>query len=169
MTEEKIDPHLNLIMNFGKIKIYMVDGSLVRNKIYIDFVMGGHDLIYPFIPRNEIWIDDNFKDDIPETEAIILHELIERRLMEKGMKYSDAHALASVVEVKWREKNFNNVNGMPSAEIVPIDQLKVDGGNGENLNRMTQQQLEALKKSIQRWGSIVPIITNKDIAAQFKR
>jgi len=48
---------------------------------------------------------------------------------------------------------------IPSAELVDVEKLRVDG---ENPNRMSARQFKALKKSIQRWGFVVPIITNRD-------
>ena len=47
---------------------------------------------------------------------------------------------------------------IPPAELVDVEKLRVDG---DNPNRMSVRQFKALKKSIQRWGFIVPIITNK--------
>lgn len=49
---------------------------------------------------------------------------------------------------------------LPKTEIVSINELKVDG---ENPNRMTSKQLARLKSSIEKYGFIVPIITNKDL------
>jgi ABC-type transport system involved in cytochrome c biogenesis ATPase subunit/GNAT superfamily N-acetyltransferase len=49
---------------------------------------------------------------------------------------------------------------VPPAEFVPVDALKV---YDENPNRMSRRKLEALKKSIQRYGFVVPIITNRDL------
>jgi ABC-type transport system involved in cytochrome c biogenesis ATPase subunit/N-acetylglutamate synthase-like GNAT family acetyltransferase len=49
---------------------------------------------------------------------------------------------------------------IPAAELVDADRLKVDG---KNPNRMGARRFEALKKSIKRWGFVVPIITNKDL------
>jgi ParB-like chromosome segregation protein Spo0J len=49
---------------------------------------------------------------------------------------------------------------VPPAEFVSVEQLKIDS---ENPNRMTRRKLEALKKSIQRYGFVVPIITNKNL------
>ncbi|MDH5595767.1 MAG: ParB N-terminal domain-containing protein, partial [Candidatus Bathyarchaeota archaeon] len=48
---------------------------------------------------------------------------------------------------------------IPPAELVDVEKLRVDG---ENPNRMSARQFKALKKSIQRWGFVVPIITNRD-------
>jgi ParB-like chromosome segregation protein Spo0J len=49
---------------------------------------------------------------------------------------------------------------VPQAELVDIDSLQLDG---ENPNQMKKKQLRALKRAIQRWGFIVPIITNRDL------
>jgi ABC-type lipoprotein export system ATPase subunit/N-acetylglutamate synthase-like GNAT family acetyltransferase len=49
---------------------------------------------------------------------------------------------------------------VPSPELIDIDQLRVDG---ENPNRLSPRRFEALKKSIQRYGFVVPIITNRDL------
>jgi ABC-type transport system involved in cytochrome c biogenesis ATPase subunit/N-acetylglutamate synthase-like GNAT family acetyltransferase len=49
---------------------------------------------------------------------------------------------------------------VPPAEIVHVNQLKVDN---ENPNRLSPRRFEALKKSIQRYGFVVPIITNRDL------
>jgi len=42
---------------------------------------------------------------------------------------------------------------------VPIDRLRVDG---QNPNRMTEKQHQSLMESINRFGFIIPIITNED-------
>jgi ParB-like chromosome segregation protein Spo0J len=49
---------------------------------------------------------------------------------------------------------------IPAPELVNVDSLTVDGMNP---NRMGARRFEALKKSIERWGFIVPVITNKDL------
>jgi DNA modification methylase len=49
---------------------------------------------------------------------------------------------------------------IPERELVPIEQLKVDG---DNPNQMTDKQHARLKTSIEKYGFIVPIITNKDL------
>lgn len=48
---------------------------------------------------------------------------------------------------------------VPPAELIDTETLRVDG---DNPNKMSIRRFEALKKSIQRWGFVVPIITNKD-------
>jgi hypothetical protein len=39
------------------LKIFQVDGPAIRNTILADFIAGGHNLVYDFIPENEIWIE----------------------------------------------------------------------------------------------------------------
>ena len=48
---------------------------------------------------------------------------------------------------------------IPPAELVDTEKLRVDGYNP---NKLSVRRFEALKKSIQRWGFVVPIITNRD-------
>ena len=49
---------------------------------------------------------------------------------------------------------------IPDRELVNLSELKVDGNNP---NRMTKEQHERLSTSIQKYGFIVPLITNKDL------
>ena len=49
---------------------------------------------------------------------------------------------------------------IPAAETVKLSEVKTDG---QNPNKMSKEQLERLKSSIEKWGFIVPIITNKDL------
>jgi hypothetical protein len=78
------------------VKVWVVDGELVRDLYDIDFTEGGHDKVYRFIPDREVWIDD---DVMPgERPFILLHEMHERRLMSRGWSYKKAHADASRIE-----------------------------------------------------------------------
>ncbi len=49
---------------------------------------------------------------------------------------------------------------VPPAELIDVVTLRVDG---DNPNKMSVRRFEALKKSIKRYGFVVPIITNKDL------
>jgi len=49
---------------------------------------------------------------------------------------------------------------VPEPEVVSTSELNVDG---KNPNKMSREQHERLKASIQKFGFIVPIITNKDL------
>jgi hypothetical protein len=94
----------------GKIDVWLVNGESVRDKYYIDFTEGGHDLVYHFIPRREVWIDDDLSPK--ERKFVLLHELHERNLMSKALKkekhrvygkelsniYAKAHHSSSEIE-----------------------------------------------------------------------
>ena len=104
---------------YGKIDnidIYLVDGDYIMEHVYPDFTQGGNGQIYgvkakeedkpKFIPENEIWVDINL--DSREYPFIILHEYIEMKLMESGLRYdddekTDAHPIASSVEMTFRK------------------------------------------------------------------
>ena len=85
--------------------VRLVDGKLVRSLFNVDFVEGGHDLVYKrFIPKGahgEVWIGDAVKGS--ERPYIIDHELNERHYMAQGMKYPLAHQKASWHEQRLRE------------------------------------------------------------------
>lgn len=83
--------------------ICFVDGKIVRNYIDTEFVLGGHDLIYPFyIPPNEIWIEE--KMDPREIPFVLTHEWEERKLMSAGATYDAAHEYALVMERMHRRR-----------------------------------------------------------------
>ncbi len=69
----------------GKVSVWIVNGRLVRDKLFVDFTEGGHDKVYPFIPENEIWIDDDIS--VEERKFILLHEIHERNKMVEGWCY----------------------------------------------------------------------------------
>jgi len=89
--------HLRLLEKTSAgVSVWLVDGKLVRTIFDVEFTEGGHDLVYDFIPENEVWIDNDVRKE--EREFIILHETYERELMKKGMPYPQAHKKASKIE-----------------------------------------------------------------------
>ena len=82
------------------VSVWIVKGRLVRSVYNIDFTEGGHDHVYEFVPKNEVWIDD----DIEESERgyVLLHELHERNRMALGWAYNKAHAESSRLEYRCR-------------------------------------------------------------------
>lgn len=119
----------------GKIdslEIYIVDGDLIRREIYSDFIFGGNEQRYLFVPHNEIWIDDA----IPNREytTTLKHEINEMTLMrDKGMNYIAAHDSSLMLEVKLRtqfqkdalehEKNLPEVSPFDTDSIKQISSL----------------------------------------------
>lgn len=84
--------------------VWIVNGSFIRRKILSEFLFGGNDRVYNFIPEGEIWLDGSIS--AVEVEYTTQHELTERKLMaEKGLSYDEAHKIASVEERQLREKN----------------------------------------------------------------
>jgi hypothetical protein len=91
----------SLMKGYGKkLKIWVVNGELVRSFFYIDFAGGGHDQVFDFIPGNEIWLDDDIS--VKERKFILLHELHERNLMARGQDYPHAHLSATKAEDFYR-------------------------------------------------------------------
>ena len=83
------------------IKIFLINGEVVRDLYKTDFVEGGHGYVYEWIPKDEIWIDNKLKSK--EIPVIILHEFTERTLMKfKNIPYDRAHLAASKVEFEHR-------------------------------------------------------------------
>ena len=85
-----------LKIKYKKLKIWIINGEIVRDLFDADFASGGHDFVYHFVPKNEIWIDDDISQK--ERKFILLHELHERRLMKKGKTYREAHRSATEIE-----------------------------------------------------------------------
>jgi hypothetical protein len=111
----KQEIHLKLIKDLGNLKIWIVNGKTVRDIHLIDFTEGGHDRVYDFIPKNEVWIDNEI--EAKEIPAILIHELHERHLMGKGMTYDDAHNRASALETKCR----NDIDKLQKALKTELD------------------------------------------------
>jgi hypothetical protein len=85
-------------------KIWIIDGNLVREKIYKEFLYGGNEQRYLFIPKGEIWIDNAISSE--EFDLTVAHELNERHLMAKyGWEYQTAHDSSLSLELTIRQKN----------------------------------------------------------------
>jgi hypothetical protein len=83
------------------IHVYLVYGEFVRDIYLVEYAEGGHDLVYSFIPKGEIWIEEVLHPS--ERTFIILHELHERYLMSEGKDYPHAHKGATIIEDHFRE------------------------------------------------------------------
>lgn len=82
------------------LNVWLVRGELVRDFYFIDYTEGGHDKVYAFVPKDEIWIDDDLSPR--ERRFVLLHEVHERRLMAGGWPYVRAHRSASKIEYACR-------------------------------------------------------------------
>jgi hypothetical protein len=103
-------------------KIWIVDGAAIRKNIFNEFIYGGNDERYPFVPLNEIWIDNSISSE--ELETTLAHEINERNLMLKlGMTYFDAHDSSLMLELSMRRKfmkeSLEHEAKLP--KVAPID------------------------------------------------
>ena len=88
---------------FDGTKVWLVNGEEVRNHTKTDFIEGGHDYVYDFIPDGEVWLEDGLNPE--ELPYILYHEVTERKLMkDKKMDYDDAHEIAADKEYEMRHK-----------------------------------------------------------------
>src|SRR4029453_15337671 len=96
------EPYLALADPQGPVKVWVVDGNLVRSYYKTDYTEGGHGYVYPWVPRPEIWIEDGV--DHREIPFIVSHEYLERRLMrDEGIDYDTALDICSRVEFDLRK------------------------------------------------------------------
>lgn len=86
----------------GLVKVWLVNGNLVRSYYKTDYTEGGHGYVYSWVPRREIWIEDGV--DRREMPFIVCHEYIERRLMrDERLEYDTAHSICSRFEFDLRK------------------------------------------------------------------
>ncbi len=100
LTNRKFKLDITARKKRGNIEILLVDGFSVRSSMDPYFVLGGHDLVYSYIPKNQVWIDT--RQDPREIEYTLVHETLERKLMSGGMEYDSAHDFALAAERKAR-------------------------------------------------------------------
>jgi hypothetical protein len=103
-------------------KIWIVDGALIRRTIFNEFIYGGNEERYPFVPDGEIWIDNSISCE--EYETTLAHEINERNLMAKyKMTYFDAHDSSLALEVQMRRiyKKLCEEHENTLHEVSPID------------------------------------------------
>lgn len=80
-----------------KVKVFLVDGNLVRNRMGVSFGIGGHEKGYYYIPKGEIWLEKTL--DPKERDIILLHEIYERkRMLRDKWSFLAAHHGATMAE-----------------------------------------------------------------------
>ena len=98
IVSEKIK--LRLIEKEQSFSVYLVNGSAVRKSFDPSFCFGGHYMVYKYIPKNEIWIDNAALPK--ERKYVMVHEIYELKLMKKKMSYNNAHDYACAAEKEAR-------------------------------------------------------------------
>lgn len=103
-------------------KVWVVDGLVIRRDIFGEFLYGGNTQRYPWIPKNEIWIDNAISAE--EFKYTLIHELHERDLMaKKGMSYADAHDSSLAIEHSLRlyDYQFSRMHETKLHKVKPVD------------------------------------------------
>jgi hypothetical protein len=95
-------PYLEKVDERGNLKVWVVDGSYIRGHINEEFTNFGQSYRFSFIPQNELWIDQEAKND--ERRFFIDHLLVEHRLMAKGVPYDQALTDADKAEQRERRR-----------------------------------------------------------------
>lgn len=85
-----------------EIQAFIVDGAQIRTNIDPKFQYGGHWLIYDYIPKNTIWLDDKVIKE--ELKYIFRHEFVEVQYMLKGKSYNCSHDHANAEEKELRRQ-----------------------------------------------------------------
>jgi len=86
----------------GPVRVWLIDGNLARSYYKTDYTEGGHGYVYPWVPKDQIWIEKDL--DRAEIPYIVSHEYLELRLMrDKGLEYDRAHVVSAKVEFALRE------------------------------------------------------------------
>jgi hypothetical protein len=106
------------------IKVWIVDGFLVRKNIFPDFGFSGNDQVYHFIPRGEIWIDGQISCE--ETGYSIMAEQVEREQMLTGKPFGEAYEAGISVVLGLRDK-MEAMIGQHAPLVIP-DTLNRESG-----------------------------------------
>ena len=134
----KFYPILKMLERDG-LTVWLVNGRKTRENIERDFVEGGNAGRYKFIPRNDIWIDDDLSVD--EQGYALAHELYERYwMLSHGMSYDRAHDKANNFEFKLRREHpkMTLEQGFDSA-MAAIDAASGKSRTGMDLGRSVRQ------------------------------
>jgi hypothetical protein len=136
----------------GNYNIWIIDGNVVRQKIYKEFLYGGNEQRYIFNQSGEIWIDNAISCE--EFDLTVAHELNERHLMAKyGWTYEEAHDSSLMLEQVIRHKNqeicaaheasLKKVSVLDSYNIKEIKNLP-DSIKLENIYRVPEGTREGI-------------------------
>ncbi|MDM8001069.1 MAG: hypothetical protein QUS33_14060 [Dehalococcoidia bacterium] len=102
MAKSLKPPYIRQVDERGDLKVWVVDGSYIRGHIDEEFTNFGQHYSFPFIPSDELWLDDATETD--EQQFFIDHLLVEHRLMAKGVSYDKALAAGDQAERKERRR-----------------------------------------------------------------
>jgi hypothetical protein len=56
-------PYIKKVEDRGDLQVWIVDGAYIRGHIDEEFTNFGQHYLYPYIPINELWIDQEARND----------------------------------------------------------------------------------------------------------
>jgi hypothetical protein len=126
MPRKPRPPYLKRIAQRGAITIWRVDGSYIRTHRDEEFSNYGHHNSFPFIPKNQFWVDEASPD---EDKFFIHHLLVEYRWYKKGLSQDEARQKANASELRLRQKTgdvqrLTRGGKLPDPEQVHIELWK---------------------------------------------
>jgi len=124
-------PHITMVEERGSFNIWIVDGSYIRGHIDEEFTNFGQHFRFPYIPENELWLDQEAEHD--ERQFFIDHLLVEHRLMKAGQPYAEAIVEADRQERKERRRAGDVRKATRSGAILPA---------GESMHEKLWKRLE---------------------------
>ncbi len=98
-------PYLKKFITIDDLTVWVVDGQHIRTHIDEEFTNFGQHYSFKFIPKKELWIDQEHA--FGEIEYFIDHLLVERRLMAEGRSYS--YALKAADKREKRERRIMDI------------------------------------------------------------
>ena len=122
MAKQLKPPYLKKDAARADLQVWIVDGIYIRSHMDEEFTNFGQHFRYKYIPRNELWIDQEAVHD--ERRFFIDHLLVEHRLMAQRKSYAEALVEADREERKERRragdlrKVTHNGKQLPSGKDV---------------------------------------------------
>jgi hypothetical protein len=130
-------PYVERVGKRGDLDIWVVDGSYVRGHIDEEFTNFGQHYRYPYIPKNEFWLDQEAEHN--ERPFFIEHLLTEHRLMQHGVPYSEA-----LVEADKHERTERRRAG-------DVRKTTDDGNKLPNGTEMHEKLWKTLESGVSVW------------------
>ncbi len=119
-SEKPALPRVSMVEKRGIFTIWIVDGSYIRGHIDEEFTNFGQHFRFPYIPENELWLDQEAQHD--ERQFFIDHLLVEHRLMKAGQPYAEAIVEADRQERKERRRAGDVRRTKGAGAVLPAGQ-----------------------------------------------
>ena len=124
----------NIKVNGQDIAVYLVNGTYIRDNIpqnKLAFTMGGTRYVgkeYEFIEPDTIYIDNVYKDNNEEVQAILVHEAVEMYHIRYDKKtYENAHYdFANPAEKRFREQ-YKKDNSLTAEKFLKSELKQAEG------------------------------------------